>query len=318
FREGRGGPDTRARAASRVRRHPRPSDDAMSAYGRHLLAAPLVPAAACAVGIAIAARAGTLPALASGILCVALATALALASAERRRRLMWAGAACVAGAAAVRALVPLDLMPVDLVHAGPLDAVRDALGEPLRRLVPEPEGGILRGIVLGERASVDADLAAAFARSGTTHLLAISGFNMTAVALLARGRLRPPLTAVVTVSSVAAYSVLVGLGPSVLRAALMAGVASLALAYGRRAATANALALAVAAMLLIDPGAIADVGFELSALATAGLLFLNDPIARRLGALPPFIRDGLATTLAATLPTLPLVVAVFGRVSLIS
>src|SRR5439155_501125 len=166
FREGRGGPDTRARAASRVRRHPRPSDDAMSAYGRHLLAAPLVPAAACAVGIA---------------------------------------------------------------------------------------------------------LAAAFARSGTTHLLAISGFNMTlvatAVALLARGRLRPPLTAVVTVSSVAAYSVLVGLGPSVLRAALMAGVASLALAYGRRAATANALALAVAAMLLIDPGAIADVGFELSALA---------------------------------------------------
>jgi len=294
----------------------------MSAYGRHLLAAPLVPAAACAVGIAIAARAGTLPALASGILCVALATALALASAERRRRLMWAGAACVAGAAAVRALVPLDLMPVDLVHAGPLDAVRDALGEPLRRLVPEPEGGILRGIVLGERASVDADLAAAFARSGTTHLLAISGFNMTlvatAVALLARGRLRPPLTAVVTVSSVAAYSVLVGLGPSVLRAALMAGVASLALAYGRRAATANALALAVAAMLLIDPGAIADVGFELSALATAGLLFLNDPIARRLGALPPFIRDGLATTLAATLPTLPLVAAVFGRVSLIS
>ena len=294
----------------------------MSAYGRHLLAAPLVPAAACAVGIAIAARAGTLPALASGILCVALATALALASAERRRRLMWAGAACVAGAAAVRALVPLDLMPVDLVHAGPLDAVRDALGEPLRRLVPEPEGGILRGIVLGERASVDADLAAAFARSGTTHLLAISGFNMTlvatAVALLARGRLRPPLTAVVTVSSVAAYSVLVGLGPSVLRAALMAGVASLALAYGRRAATANALALAVAAMLLIDPGAIADVGFELSALATAGLLFLNDPVARRLGALPPFIRDGLATTLAATLPTLPLIAAVFGRVSLIS
>ena len=187
---------------------------------------------------------------------------------------------------------------------------------------PLPEGRILRGIVLGERASVDADLAAAFARSGTTHLLAVSGFNMTlvatAVALLARGRLRPPLTAVVTVSSVAAYSVLVGLGPSVLRAALMAGVASLALAYGRRAATANALALAVAAMLLIDPGAIADVGFELSALATAGLLFLNDPIARRLGALPPFIRDGLATTLAATLPTLPLVAAVFGRVSLIS
>src|SRR2546426_443598 len=133
------------------------------------------------------------PAPASGILCVALASALALASAERRRRLMWAGAACVAGAAAVRALVPLDLMPFDLVHAGPLDAVRDALGEPLRRLVPEPEGGILRGIVLGERASVDADLAAAFARSGTTHLLAISGFNMTLVATAVAPAPPPPV-----------------------------------------------------------------------------------------------------------------------------
>src|SRR5207249_1404299 len=114
----------------------------------------------------------------------------------------------------------------DLRHAGPLDGLREALAEPLRHLVPEPEGGIVRGIVLGERAAVDADLATAFARSGTSHLLAISGFNMTlvatAVALVARGRVR-------------------------------------------RA-----------------------------------------------------IRQGLATTLAATLPTIPIIAAVFGRVSLVS
>src|SRR2546430_9221375 len=82
----------------------------------------------------------------------------------------------------------------------------------LFRSVPEPEGGIVRGIVLGERAAVDADLATAFARSGTSHLLAISGFNMTlvatAVALLARGRMRPAATAALTVSCVLAYSVL--------------------------------------------------------------------------------------------------------------
>src|SRR5260370_1233299 len=87
----------------------------------------------------------------------------------------------------------------DLRHAGPLDGLRDALAYPLRRLVPEPEGGIVRGIVLGERAAVDADLATAFARSGTSHLLAISGFNMTlvatAVAILARGRVPPAVTA---------------------------------------------------------------------------------------------------------------------------
>jgi competence protein ComEC len=71
-------------------------------------------------------------------------------------------------------------------------------------------------------------------------------------------------------------------------------------------------------MLAFDPRAIGDVGFLLSALATAGLLFLGDPLLRRMPRLPRFAREGLATTLAATLPTLPLVAAVFGRVSLVS
>jgi competence protein ComEC len=246
---------------------------------------------------------------------------LAVASADRARRVCWCAAAIVAGVSAVATLFG-PLPGFDLRHAGPLDGLREALAEPLRRLVPEPEGGIVRGIVLGERAAVDADLATAFARSGTSHLLAISGFNMTlvatAVALLARGRLRPAITAAMTVSCVLAYSVLVGLAPSVARAAVMAVVASLGLAFGRRPATDNALALAVATMVGIDASAIGDVGFLLSATATGGLLYLGDPITRRLAVLPGAIRQGLATTLAATLPTIPIIAAVFGRVSLVS
>ena len=138
----------------------------------------------------------------------------------------------------------------------PIDPLRESLAEPLRRLIPEPESGIVRGIVLGERASVDADLATAFARSGTSHLLAISGFNMTlvaaGVAMLARGRVRPEIAAIGTVLAVASYSVLVGLAPSVLRASLMAGVAACGVAFGRRPATTNGLAGAVAVMLAID------------------------------------------------------------------
>jgi competence protein ComEC len=98
----------------------------------------------------------------------------------------------------------------------------------------------------------------------------------------------------------------------------MAVVASLGLAFGRRPATDNALALAVATMVGIDASAIGDLGFLLSATATAGLLYLGDPISRRLGSLPGAIRQGLATTLAATLPTIPIIAAVFGRVSLVS
>ena len=286
-----------------------------------VLRAPLLPAAAGAVCIALAVQAAPLLGIGLAVALALVFATLALASADRARRLCWCAAALVASMSAVVTLFG-PLPGFDLRHAGPLDGLRDALAEPLRRLVPEPEGGIVRGIVLGERAGVDADLASAFARSGTSHLLAISGFNMTlvatAVALLARGRLRPALTAAITVACVLAYSILVGLAPSVARAAVMAVVASLGLAFGRRPATDNALALAVATMVGIDASAIGDVGFLLSATATGGLLYLGDPISRRLAFMPGPIREGLATTLAATLPTIPIIAAVFGRVSLVS
>src|SRR5256885_339741 len=136
--------------------------------------------------------------------------------------------------------------------------------------------------------------------------------------VLVRGRVGPTITAFMTVSCVLAYSILVGLAPSVARAAVMAVVASLGLAFGRRPATDNALALAVATMVGIDASAIGDVGFLLSATATGGLLYLGDPISRRLAIFPGAIREGLATTLAATLPTIPIIAAGFGRVSLVS
>lgn len=286
-----------------------------------VLRAPLLPAAAGAVCIALAVQLSPLGGIIVAVLLAGVFATLAVASADRVRRLCWCAAALVAGVSALATILG-PLPGFDLRHAGPLDGLREALAEPLRRLIPEPEGGIVRGIVLGERAAVDADLATAFARSGTSHLLAISGFNMTlvatGVAILARGRLRPAITALLTVSCVLAYSVLVGLAPSVARAAVMAAVASLGLAFGRRPATDNALALAVATMVGIDASAIGDVGFLLSATATGGLLYLGDPISRRLAFLPGAIRQGLATTLAATLPTIPIIAAVFGRVSLVS
>ncbi|MGH2471290.1 MAG: ComEC/Rec2 family competence protein [Candidatus Limnocylindria bacterium] len=286
-----------------------------------VLRAPLLPSAAGAVCIALVVQVAPLVGVAFAVVLAGLFAIVAVASADRARRLCWCAAALVASISAVATLFG-PLPGFDLRHAGPLDGLREALADPLRRLIPEPEGGILRGIVLGERAAVDADLASAFARSGTSHLLAISGFNMTlvatAVALVARGRVRPAITASLTVACVVAYSVLVGLAPSVARAAVMAVVASLGLAFGRRPATDNALALAVATMVGIDASAIGDVGFLLSATATGGLLYLGDPLARRLGFLPGAIRHGLATTLAATLPTIPIIAAVFGRVSLVS
>ena len=286
-----------------------------------LLVAPLLPAALLATAVALAGRAAIPLALVLGAASAVACGALALASSDRPRRSLWA-CACAAAAGVALRLVLGPVAGVDLAQLLSLDGMRADLARPLRMLVPEPESGILLGIVLGERASVSADLAYAFAVSGTTHLLAISGFNMTlvgaAVALALRGRVRPVARAAATVAAIVAYSLLVGLAPSVMRAALMASVASCGLASGRRAATANALCVAVTAMLFADPAAIADLWFILSATATAGLVLWQAQLAARFAGLPGALREGLATTLAASAPTLPVVAAAFGRVSLVS
>ena len=280
---------------------------------------PLGPAAALALLVALSTR--VTPALAVPVALVfgLGSAALALASADRLRRLIWLAAAATACTALARLALPAGVLSFSF---DPLADLRGVLAMPLRRLVPDPESAILLGIVLGERAEIPGDLKVAFARSGTTHLLAISGFNMTlvagSVALVLRGRVRPAIAAVLVTVAVAAYCLLVGLAPSVARAGIMAAVAALGFALGRRAAALNALCAAVAVMLVLEPDAVADAGLQLSVAATAGLLSLQAPIAARLGTLPPALRHGLATTLAASIPTIPLVIGAFGRLSLVS
>ncbi len=286
-----------------------------------VLIAPLLPAALIAVLVALAAQMASWLGVALGAVSAVACVTLALASVDGQRRRLWA-CACASAVGVVVRLVFGPLPGVDVTQLVPVDALRAELARPLRMLVPEPESGILLGVVLGQRASVSPDLAHAFAVSGTTHLLAISGFNMTlvgtAIALALRGRVPPLVRAAATVVAILSYSVLVGLAPSVMRAALMASVASCGLASGRRAATANALCVAATAMLFFDPAAIADLGFLLSAAATGGLVLWQAPLAERFAQLPGAVREGLATTLAASAPTLPIVAAAFGRVSIVS
>lgn len=283
-----------------------------------VLAAPLLPATIAVIVVAYALEASVLAGL---VLAAALASSLAVLAVASvdRRRLIWLTAAIAVALVAGHAALPFALMsPLALSF----DVPRAALARPLELLVPAPDGAVLLGIVLGERDAIPPALTRAFAVSGTTHLLAISGFNMTlvatAVALGLRGRTGPAARAGAAVVAVVAYSLLVGLSPSVLRAALMSAVAAFGVVTGRRAATANALCGAVMVMLVADPHAVNDVGLQLSALATAGLVLWQAPLAARLAWLPAPLREGIATTVAATAPTLPVVAGVFGRVSLVS
>jgi len=207
-----------------------------------------------------------------------------------------------------------------------LQAARDGAGDVLRRALPEPEAGLAAGILIGLRERVDRSLAADFATAGVSHVVAISGWNIAIVAGIVGAALRGRSRRLVTIAvlgTVTAYVVAAGGSPSVVRAAVMAGVVLLARESGRAGRAAAALGAAAALLLLVDPALVSDAGFRLSVMATAGLLAWANQIAGWLarvggGRVPRWLAESLGISLAAQAATLPDVIATFGRLSLVS
>ncbi|MBA2700194.1 MAG: ComEC/Rec2 family competence protein [Chloroflexi bacterium] len=207
-----------------------------------------------------------------------------------------------------------------------LERIRRAAGEALAAVLPEPEAGLAAGIMVGLRDRVDRELAAAFTTAGVSHVVAISGWNIAIVAAgigALTGRLGRRRRSVVTVLAITIYVLFAGASASVLRAAVMAGVVLLARETGRAGRAAAALGWAAAILLVVEPALVADAGFQLSTLATGGLIAWANPLTDRLdrwtgGRMPRWLAENLGVSLAAQAATLPLVLASFGRLSLIA
>lgn len=197
---------------------------------------------------------------------------------------------------------------------------RDELAAPLLRAIPEPDATIAVGSLLGGKSALPRDVYDAFIRSGTSHLLAVSGFNITLVAGALGVALRPlgsRVGAVGVLVTAVAFSLVAGFGASVTRAAVMASAGTVGVLLGRPTAGLNALAAAIVVLLVLSPGAVGDAGFLLSVSATTGLIAGAGPLERRLLG-PSWLREQLGATLAASLASLPVIAALFGRVSLVS
>jgi competence protein ComEC len=210
-----------------------------------------------------------------------------------------------------------------LAHSG---EIRGRASAGLGRGMPPREAELARGFVLGEDEGIDAATKEDFRRSGLSHLLAVSGENVTLLALLAMpllGSLGIPLRERLlwVLALIAVYVPVAGAGPSVQRAGVMGAVGLLATLRGRRASRLYALALAAAVTLAIAPGVAADVGWQLSFAAVLGILVLAGPLregfAARLGRgrWRRALAEGLALTIAATLATAPLIAFHFEELS---
>ena len=214
----------------------------------------------------------------------------------------------------------------DRSPAGWLEQFRQASGDAIQRVVPEPAGGLAAAILIGLRDRVDRDVAASFTTAGVSHIVAISGWNIAVVsatlAALLRRRTRRRPRAVLTAAAVVGYTLFAGASASVVRAAVMSLVALATLESGRGARVSVGLSWAAALMIVAEPSAITDIGFLLSAAATAGLIAWATPLTHwlddRAPRLPQSIRESLGVSMAAQLATLPLVLAAFGRLALIA
>jgi len=202
---------------------------------------------------------------------------------------------------------------------------RNKLGEQLIPYLPEPHLSLLAGIIWGGQADLPFELREAFRRTGTTHILAVSGFNVTTLTailftILVSLGLRRPQASGVLMLLIAAFVIFTGAEASVIRAGIMGGLVVAARLVGRAVKPWQLLLLAASGMLIIWPRLLVDLGWQLSFLAMMGLVYLSPLISARVKWLPKALglRQVVAETLAATAATLPLILLRIDNLSVVS
>jgi competence protein ComEC len=205
----------------------------------------------------------------------------------------------------------------------------------LYRIFPDPEASLMAGILLSEPQGIPAEVQSAFRLTGASHIIAISGFNITLVASLFTvvfsrvwGFRRGAIAAAL---GIGLYVLLVGATASVVRAALLGWLTLLGRQAGRRQVGLNSLAFAGALMTLSNPLVLWDAGFQLSFSATLGLILYMQPfstaftkwIGRWLPAsttsrLTQPVGEYFLTTLAAQVTLLPVILVHFQQFPLTS
>lgn len=201
--------------------------------------------------------------------------------------------------------------------------VRSRFAALVRDTLPGEQAVMLPALVLGDTSAVPGDTGRDFRAAGMTHLMAVSGANVTIVcaAVLFSARLVGPRAAVALAAlALVAFVIVVQPTASVLRAAAMGAITLAGMLTSRRRQAIPALAASVLLLLAVAPTLAVDVGFALSVLATAALIVVAPVWSRRLVAKgwPKPLADALAVAWGAQVVTAPLVAAISGRFSVIA
>jgi len=206
------------------------------------------------------------------------------------------------------------------------------IADRINLLWSEPGASFMGGILYGARGGFDESLTENFNKTGLTHIIAISGYNISIVVavlmifLIYIGFYRQPAF-YLTLFGIFLFVIFAGASASVVRAGIMGSLVLLAQYLGRRSQIFGVLILTCVLMVLLNPYVLIwDAGFQLSFLATVGIIYFTPIMDSFLFKNKFFnsfvflkiIKDTLSPTLSAILFTLPLIMFQFGRVSLVS
>ncbi|NET01673.1 MAG: DUF4131 domain-containing protein [Sphaerospermopsis sp. SIO1G1] len=200
--------------------------------------------------------------------------------------------------------------------------VREQIVRSQVRFLGVPEGPLVSAMVLGARAvDLPYDIRDLFVRNGLAHALAASGFQTSlilGVILQLTSRANKSTQVICGSLGLITFLCLAGFQAAVLRAVIMGFAALLGLALERKVQQLGSLLLAATVLLLFNPTWIWDLGFQLSFLATLGLIVTATPITKKLDFIPPLFASLVAVPLAAIIWTLPLLLHIFSVVAVYS
>lgn len=200
------------------------------------------------------------------------------------------------------------------------ERVRGGLGVALEN-VDGRVTALLKGLTIGDTSELAPATIDLFRNAGLSHILAVSGSNVAIVlgaVVVGLRSLGHRVRILFGYTALGLFVLVVGPDPSVVRAAAMGSIGLACLAYGRTAEPLAALGLAVIAAVSLRPGMLFSVGMQLSVAATAGIVVFCAPIERSLHRLPNGFRTMIAATLAAQLAVAPVLIVVFGELSLVA
>lgn len=202
-----------------------------------------------------------------------------------------------------------------------LDTQRQFLDQKISEFLPSPQAELLSGIILGQNKQLPGQFRLALRDTSTLHIVVASGQNLSILVgffLLLSGLIKTRGSIVLSSVAVISYVLLTGAQVPVLRAAIMVGMGFLAHIIGREKDSIWILIVTGALMLLVNPFWLFDLSFQLSFLATVGVIVVAPIFLKYLSKIPNFLRQDLAVSFGAQLMVFPIIAQNFHQLSLVA